>query len=84
MTPTIVDRDMFLQALRVSKLLTNQQFRLVVDKLHVNIFVGELHRHPGPGAGAHYFFARAPAAQLRQFLFYFDSHFSSATDLAVT
>jgi eukaryotic-like serine/threonine-protein kinase len=33
MTPIIVDRDTFLQNLRVSKLLTNQQFRLVVEKL---------------------------------------------------
>jgi eukaryotic-like serine/threonine-protein kinase len=33
MNPTIVDRDTFLQNLRISKLLTNQQFRLAVDKL---------------------------------------------------
>src|SRR5271169_579667 len=33
MNPTIIDRDTFLQNLRISKLLTNQQFRLVVDKL---------------------------------------------------
>ena len=33
MSPTIIDRDTFLQNLRISKLLTNQQFRLVVDKL---------------------------------------------------
>jgi serine/threonine protein kinase len=33
MNPTIIDRDTFLQNLRISKLLTTQQFRLVVDKL---------------------------------------------------
>ena len=33
MNPAIVDRDTFLQNLRISKLLTNQQFRMVVDKL---------------------------------------------------
>lgn len=33
MNPTIVDRDTFLQNLRISKLLTNQQFRVAVDKL---------------------------------------------------
>ncbi|MBI3821925.1 MAG: serine/threonine protein kinase [Planctomycetes bacterium] len=33
MTPAIIDRDSFLQNLRISKLLTNQQFRLVIDKL---------------------------------------------------
>ncbi len=33
MNPPIIDRDTFLQNLRISKLLTNQQFRLVVDKL---------------------------------------------------
>jgi eukaryotic-like serine/threonine-protein kinase len=33
MNPTIVDRDTFLQNLRISKLLTNQQFRLAVDNL---------------------------------------------------
>jgi serine/threonine-protein kinase len=33
MSPTIIDRDTFLQNLRISKLLTTQQFRLVVDKL---------------------------------------------------
>src|ERR1700686_5423983 len=33
MNPTAIDRDTFLQNLRISKLLTNQQFRLVIDKL---------------------------------------------------
>jgi len=33
MNPTLVDRDTFLKNLRKSKLLTNQQFRLVIDKL---------------------------------------------------
>jgi serine/threonine-protein kinase len=33
MNPAIIDRDTFLQNLRISKLLTTQQFRLVVDKL---------------------------------------------------
>ena len=33
MNPTITDRDTFLQNLRICKLLTNQQFRLVIDKL---------------------------------------------------
>jgi serine/threonine protein kinase len=33
MNPTIMDRDTFLQNLRSSRLLTSQQFRLVVDKL---------------------------------------------------
>ena len=33
MTPQLVDRDTFLQNLQVSKLLTNQQFRLVLEKL---------------------------------------------------
>ena len=33
MNPTIVDRDTFLKNLRKSKLLTHQQFRLVIDKL---------------------------------------------------
>ncbi len=33
MNPSAVDRDLFLQNLRISKLLTNQQFRLVIDKL---------------------------------------------------
>ena len=33
MHPPIVDRDVFFQNLRVSKLLTTQQFRVVVDKL---------------------------------------------------
>ncbi len=33
MKATIVDRDTFLQNLRISKLLTNQQFRIVIDKL---------------------------------------------------
>jgi serine/threonine protein kinase len=31
--PAILDRDTFLQHLRASKLLTSQQFRLVIDKL---------------------------------------------------
>src|SRR5437667_5884040 len=33
MNPAAIDRDTFLQNLRISKLLTNQQFRLVIDKL---------------------------------------------------
>jgi serine/threonine protein kinase len=33
MNPTAVDRDTFLQNLRISKLLSNQQFCLVIDKL---------------------------------------------------
>jgi len=33
MNPAIVDRETFLQNLRISKLLTSQQFRVVVDKL---------------------------------------------------
>lgn len=33
MNPSIVDRDTFLQNLRISKLLTSEQFRIVVDKL---------------------------------------------------
>jgi serine/threonine-protein kinase len=33
MNPTLVDRDTFLKNLRKSKLLTNQQFRLAIDKL---------------------------------------------------
>jgi eukaryotic-like serine/threonine-protein kinase len=33
MHPPIVDRDVFLQNLRISKLLSTQQFRVVVDKL---------------------------------------------------
>lgn len=33
MTPTMVDRDTFLQNLRIRKLLTTQQFRTVIDKL---------------------------------------------------
>src|ERR1022692_214132 len=33
MNPTLIDRDTFLQNLRISKLLTSQQFRLVIDKL---------------------------------------------------
>jgi serine/threonine-protein kinase len=33
MNPTAVDRDTFLQNLRISKLLTNQQLRVVIDKL---------------------------------------------------
>jgi serine/threonine-protein kinase len=33
MNPTVVDKDTFLQNLLISRLLTNQQFRLVIDKL---------------------------------------------------
>lgn len=33
MHPPIVDRDVFFQNLRISKLLTSQQFRVVIDKL---------------------------------------------------
>lgn len=33
MNPTLLDRDTFLKNLRKSKLLTNQQFRLAIDKL---------------------------------------------------
>src|ERR1043166_6948780 len=33
MHPTVTDRDTFLQNLRISKLLTNQQFRMVIDRL---------------------------------------------------
>lgn len=33
MNPVIIDRDAFLQNLRISKLLTTQQFRQVVDKI---------------------------------------------------
>jgi eukaryotic-like serine/threonine-protein kinase len=33
MNPTLVDRDTFLKNLRKSKLLTNQQFRVAIDKL---------------------------------------------------
>jgi serine/threonine-protein kinase len=37
MRPPIVDRDVFFQNLRSSKLLTNHQFRVVIDRLgHVN------------------------------------------------
>ena len=37
MKPTMVDRDTFLQNVRISKLLTSQQFRMLVDKLgHVD------------------------------------------------
>ena len=33
MNPTAVDRDTFLQNLRISRLLTNPQFRVVIEKL---------------------------------------------------
>ena len=33
MNPTVVDKDTFLQNLLISRLLTNLQFRLVIDKL---------------------------------------------------
>ena len=33
MNTHVIDRDAFLQNLRISKLLTTQQFRLVIDKL---------------------------------------------------
>src|SRR6266516_2107661 len=33
MQPAFVDRDVFLQNLRISQLLTSQQFRVVIDKL---------------------------------------------------
>lgn len=37
MNPTVIDRDTFLQNLRISKLLSTKQFRVVIDKLgHVH------------------------------------------------
>ena len=33
MNPTAVDRDTFLQNLRISRLLTNPQYRVVIEKL---------------------------------------------------
>jgi hypothetical protein len=55
----------------------------VVDELHVDVFVCEPDAHSGAGAGAADFLANAPAALALQGLFLFDSHDSSATEVAV-
>ena len=50
----------------------------VINELDVNVFVRETNAHARTFLRAADFFANAPAAELRQFLFFFRSHFNAS------